>query len=186
MEVEILHPRQPKKIAPKKNFAEAEVSKLMSSLFVCLVCLLVCTTVSAFSPSAFGGVRSVSKRSSLQMIEIELNGATYAGMFFTMLVPSLAFVKFVGDAADGSREDLSDETRERFKRTMMEQPGQNLSLPTNEEESLKKAIAKAYMQDKDVDVAVLEEKLRKRAQWRKEMMAQQKAGMADLEDEDGW
>ena len=42
------------------------------------------------------------------------------------------------------------------------------------------------MQDKDVDVAVLEEKLRKRATWRKEMMAQQKAGAADIEDEDGW
>ena len=120
------------------------------------------------------------------MMELELNSATYVGIFAAMMIPSLALVKFVGDAADNSREDMSEETKARFKAAMMEQPGQNLSLPTNEEESLKKAIAKAYMQDKDVDVAVLEEKLRKRAQWRKEMIAQQKAGMADLEDEDGW
>ena len=50
---------------------------------------------------------------------------------------------------------------------------------------LKKQIAKAYMQDKDVDVAILEEKLKKRAQWRKEMMASAKAN-ADITDEDGW
>ena len=40
------------------------------------------------------------------------------------------------------------------------------------------------MQDKDVDVAVLEEKLKKRVQWRKEMQAQAQAVTA--EDEDGW
>jgi len=40
------------------------------------------------------------------------------------------------------------------------------------------------MQDKDVDVAVLEEKLRKRAQWRKELQAQ--ANAEGTEDEDGW
>lgn len=69
---------------------------------------------------------------------------------------------------------------------MMEQPGANFALPTSEEEALKKQIAKAYMQDKDVDVAVLEEKLRKRAQWRKEMMAQAKNTASSTEDEDGW
>lgn len=69
----------------------------------------------------------------------------------------------------------------------MEQPGANLSLPTSEEEAIKKQIAKAYIQDKDVDVAVLEEKLRKRAQWRKEMMAQAKANANSLsEDDEGW
>lgn len=71
---------------------------------------------------------------------------------------------------------------------MMEQPGSNFALPTSEEEALKKQIAKAYMQDRDVDVAVLEEKLRKRAEWRKEMMAQAKASQnnpSDPEDE-GW
>lgn len=69
----------------------------------------------------------------------------------------------------------------------MEQPGQNWSLPTNEEEALKKQIAKAYMQDKDVDVAILEEKLKQRAQWRKEMMQQAKAKAQEIvEDEDGW
>ena len=68
---------------------------------------------------------------------------------------------------------------------MMEQPGANLALPTSEEEALKRQIAKAYLQDKDVDVAVLEEKLRQRAQWRKEMLAQSKASSKPDED-DGW
>ena len=69
----------------------------------------------------------------------------------------------------------------------MEQPGANLALPTSEEEALKKAIAKAYMQDKDVDVAVLEQKLRQRAQWRKEIMAEQRGkAAATTEDEEGW
>lgn len=96
-------------------------------------------------------------------------------------------MKFVGDQADSSRDNLSGTTRERFKKAMMEQPGQNFALPTNEEEQLKRQIAKAYMQDKDVDVAVLEQKLRKRAEWRKEIMAQAKANAnAVSEDEDGW
>ncbi len=70
---------------------------------------------------------------------------------------------------------------------MMEQPGANFAIPTSEEEELKKQIAKAYMQDKDVDVAVLEEKLRKRAQWRKEVLAQRKmSSNVNTEDEDGW
>lgn len=103
---------------------------------------------------------------------------------FLMISPA---VKFIGDAADNSRDSVSDETRERFRRAMMEQPGQNFALPTSEEEALKKQIAKAYMQDKDVDVAVLEEKLRKRAQWRKEMMADARKEAQQLgEDEDGW
>ena len=67
---------------------------------------------------------------------------------------------------------------------MVETPGTNVGV-TSEEEALKKQIAKAYMQDKDVDVAVLEEKLRLRAQWRKEILAQQKE-LASSEDDDGW
>jgi len=126
--------------------------------------------------------------SLMTSVEMEMNSQTYAILAVVTLLPSLAFVKFVGDAADTSRDKLSDETKAQFKRSMMDQPGRNLALPTSEEEALKKAVAKAYMQDKDVDVAVLEEKLRKRAQWRKEVLAQQKAGAAivDLEDEDGW
>jgi hypothetical protein len=70
---------------------------------------------------------------------------------------------------------------------MMEQPGANFAIPSSEEEDLKRQIAKAYMQDKDVDVAVLEEKLRKRAQWRKEMLSQRKLGAnSNNVDEDGW
>ena len=125
------------------------------------------------------------KSAALQMIELEANTATYVGMFVLTIVPSLAFVKFVGDASDASRGSLSAETKQRFTKSMMEQPGANLSLPTNEEEALKKAIAKAYIQDKDVDVAVLEEKLRKRAQWRKEAMAASRGKVEEV-DEEGW
>ena len=54
------------------------------------------------------------------------------------------------------------------------------------EEILQKQIAEAYRQDKDVDVAVLEKKLKERAQWRKEMMEESKQLTSDYEDEDGW
>ncbi len=121
------------------------------------------------------------------MFEIEANAATYAAMFVATMVPSLAFVKFVADRADSSRGSISDETKERFVKAMMEQPGANFALPTSEEEALKKQIAKAYMQDKDVDVAVLEEKLRKRAQWRKEMIQQARSANEKVStDDDGW
>ena len=100
------------------------------------------------------------------------------------MVPSLAFVKFVGDQADQSKEKLSEKQKMLFKKRMMETPGTNVGV-TSEEEAIKKQIAKAYMQDKDVDVAVLEEKLRLRAQWRKEILAQQKE-LATSEDDDGW
>jgi hypothetical protein len=42
------------------------------------------------------------------------------------------------------------------------------------------------MQDKDVDIAVLEKKLQLRAQWRKEMMVKANTLSKDSEDEDGW
>ena len=158
---------------------------MASHILILVVFLVFVATMSAFSPSGmsrFG--RSSSK--SLQMFEVEMGPSVYAGLAVLTMIPSLAFVKFVGDAADSSRDNLSEETKAQFKRSMMDQPGANLALPTNEEEALKKAVAKAYVQDKDVDVAVLEEKLRKRALWRKEMMAQQKAGVDDIEDEDGW
>ena len=67
---------------------------------------------------------------------------------------------------------------------MMETKGINFAVPTSEEELIKKQIQKAYMQDKDVDVAVLEEKLRQRVQWRKELQANSKS--AQGVDEDGW
>jgi hypothetical protein len=111
---------------------------------------------------------------------------TYAGMALATIVPSVLFVKFVGESADNSRGSISDDAREKFKRKMMEQPNINLGSPTSEEDALKRQIAKAYMQDKDVDVAVLEEKLKKRAQWRKEMMAQAKIDSANMSNEDGW
>jgi hypothetical protein len=137
---------------------------------------------SAFKPSSSSGFCRAAR--SLKMIEIELNSATYAGIFVATLIPSLAFVKFVGDSADQSKENLSEKQKMMFKKGMMETPGTNVGLPSTEEELIKKQIAKAYMQDKDVDVAVLEEKLKQRAQWRKEILAQQTA-IAN-EDEDGW
>mmetsp|Transcript_27953 Transcript_27953/g.39711 ORF Transcript_27953/g.39711 Transcript_27953/m.39711 type:complete len:162 (-) Transcript_27953:240-725(-) len=152
-----------------------------------LVLLVLISTVSAYQ------VNCVKKNwrsgaSKLGMIELQADTATYIGMFVATMVPSLALVKFVGDQADKSRDSLSADTKERFKRAMMEQPGANFAIPSTEEEDLKKQIAKAYMQDKDVDVAVLEEKLKKRAQWRKEVLAQRKSASLNqnTEDEDGW
>lgn len=142
--------------------------------------LLLCLALYAVASSGFcfNGMLRV-KSNKLMMIDLELNTATYAAIAFSTIVPSIALVKFVGDQvcaeiemyvqilwltvelqADSSRGSLSDKTKEKFKRAMMEQPGANLALPTSEEEALKKAIAKAYMQDKDVDVAILEDKLR--------------------------
>ena len=123
------------------------------------------------------------------MIEIEANSVTYGAMFLLTTIPSMLFVKFIGESADSSRGSISENTKEKFKKAMMEQPGANWSLPTSEEEQLKKQIAKAYMQDKDVDVAILEEKLRKRAQWRKEMMQQARENTnspVSATDDDGW
>jgi len=128
-------------------------------------------------------------RRDLQMLfDGPLGTPEYGLLFAVTIVPSLAFVKFIGDASDSSRGSLSKDTQDKFRKSMMEQPGANLALPTSEEEALKKAIAKAYIQDKDVDVAVLEQKLRVRAKWRKEMMAEQRgqAAAASTEDEEGW
>jgi hypothetical protein len=159
---------------------------MMQVTFVAIVALVFIQTASAFNGGSRFSVNKFQKKSTLKMIEFEANSATYAAMFVATMVPSLLLVKFIGDAADNSRDNISDETKEKFKKAMMEQPGSNFALPTSEEEALKKQIAKAYMQDKDVDVAVLEEKLRKRAQWRKEMMQQAKANVGNVEDEDGW
>ena len=60
----------------------------------------------------------------------------------------------------------------------------DFNTPTQEEEQLKKMIKKAYLEDKDVDVAVLEKKLRQRIAWRKEVMASGES--TNDEDEDGW
>merc|ERR1712023_321122 len=75
---------------------------------------------------------------------------------------------------DSSRSQMTENQKEKFQRAMMDVGTGQLNTPTDEEEQLKKAIAKAYMEDKDVDVAVLEEKLRQRIAWRKEVMAQAK------------
>ena len=124
---------------------------------------------------------------SLNAIEAATDTSTYLAIFAATLIPSLLLVKFVGDSADGSRGKLSEKTQNAFKKKMMQQPNINLTLPTSEEEQLKEQIAKAYIQDKDVDVAVLEEKLRQRIKWRKELNLQKsKSGsIVDIEDE-GW
>ena len=116
---------------------------------------------------------------------MELGTTEYAAIFAATIIPSFAFVKFVGDQADTSRATMSVNQKAKFKKAMMETPGINLALPTSEEEILKQQIQKAYMQDKDVDVAVLEEKLKQRIQWRKEMQAQKNKG-GETEDDDGW
>ncbi len=61
----------------------------------------------------------------------------------------------------------------------------DFNSPTQEEEQLKRMIQKAYLEDKDVDVAVLEEKLRQRIAWRKEVIASKNADVGGV-DEDGW
>jgi hypothetical protein len=103
------------------------------------------------------------------------------------MIPSLLFVKFVGDAADSSKESITDEQKAEFKAKMMDTNRGFVSfgVPSTEEEMLQKAIQNAYRQDKDVDVAVLEQKLKQRAEWRKEMMADAKMAAEDV-DEDGW
>ena len=131
-------------------------------------------------------IQRKSNKGTLKMIDFEPDAMTYAGIFALTIIPSMAFIKFIGDSADSSRGSISEKTKERFVKSMMEQPGANFANPTSEEEALKKQIAKAYMQDKDVDVAVLEEKLRKRAQWRKEMMQQAKSDANAATDDDGW
>jgi len=161
----------------------------MKSGVVVALFLAMCGLTESFLATRVSWRQQSSRQSGqMQMLfDGPLGTPEYGVLFLATVVPSLAFVKFVGDASDRSRGTLSSETQEKFRRSMMEQPGANLALPTSEEEALKKAIANAYRQDKDVDVAVLEEKLRKRAQWRKEMMAEQKKGSQAVSvDEDGW
>jgi hypothetical protein len=119
---------------------------------------------------------------------VELGPPVYAALAAVTVIPSFLFVAFVGKAADSSRDTISDEQKATFKKRMMDTNRGivNLGVPSSEEEVLQKAIAKAYMQDKDVDVAVLEQKLRQRQEWRKEMMAAQLKENETLEDEDGW
>ena len=167
---------------------------LMSSLASCMAFSLKLNRLSHSNHLTRSIKSHGSPKSALKMVDIDVGGmldgspSTYVGLFLVTLVPSLAIVKFIGDSADDSRGNLSDKTKKDFKRRMMQQPNLNLSIPTTEEEELKKQIAKAYMQDKDVDVAVLEEKLRKRAQWRKELMMEKRAESQSLssDDDDGW
>jgi hypothetical protein len=161
----------------------------MRAIYLVVACLTVYCAVAFQSRirSPFAQRMNNKSTTSKNMIEIEANSYTYGAMFLATMIPSMALVKFVGDQADTSRGSLSEKTKNKFVKQMLEQPGRNLQLPTSEEEALKKQVAKAYMQDKDVDVAILEEKLRLRAQWRKEMIEKQKqdASIA-LTDEDGW
>jgi hypothetical protein len=160
----------------------------MQNLFIAVALLLSLSFVTSFSlqKPTIKANRICRTDTSKMMIELQANAATYTAMFVITIIPSLAFVKFIGDQADVSRDSLSKDTQLKFKKSMMEQPGQKLGVPSTEEESLKKQIAKAYMQDKDVDIAVLEKKLQLRATWRKEMMIKAKTMSEDDADEDGW
>lgn len=162
-------------------------------LFLLVAVLLSLGSAFQFNSRLNSARRSVGKtvtrsKTDLRMLDdvgIDQN-VLYGGMLFATLVPSILFVQFVGKAADTSRGTLSEDAEKRFKKKLM-QTTPNLSLPSSEEDELKRMIAKAYQQDKDVDVAVLEKKLRERATWRKEMMAQRASqAQAALEDEDGW
>jgi hypothetical protein len=151
-----------------------------------LICLLLLGICSAFVPGRRIISQTSTRKRNLNMMEIELNSATYAGIAVVTLIPSLLFVKFVGDAADNSKDNITEEQKASFKARMMDTNRGFVSfgVPSTEEELLQDKIRQAYMQDKDVDVAVLEEKLRQRVQWRKEMAAEAKT-LAE-EDEDGW
>ena len=152
---------------------------------VLLVYILIISTLSlvtSFNRIHFSKIR---KSTSIKIFEgTELGTPEYIAIFAMTMIPSLAFVKFVGDQADTSRDSMSENQKTKFTKTMMETKGINFAVPTSEEELIKKQIQKAYMQDKDVDVAVLEEKLRQRVQWRKELQANSKS--AQGVDEDGW
>ena len=45
------------------------------------------------------------------MLDLESDTVTYAAMFALTMIPSLAFVKFVGDQADKSRGNISEEVQ---------------------------------------------------------------------------
>ena len=49
-------------------------------------------------------------------------------------------MKFIGDQADNSRGSISEETKEKFKKAMMEQPGANFAIPSTDEEDIKKQV----------------------------------------------
>jgi hypothetical protein len=79
---------------------------------------------------------------------------------------------------------MTENQKAKFQKAMLDVGVADFGNPTAEEEQLKRLIQKAYLEDKDVDVAVLEEKLRQRIAWRKEIMANQ--SVAGGVDEDGW
>ena len=72
-----------------------------------LLLLAITLFVSAFRHVPINVNKYKSK--ALNMIELEANTATYVGMFVATMLPSLAFVKFIGDQADKSRSNISDE-----------------------------------------------------------------------------
>ena len=89
----------------------------MSSLLVILLIAFV-ANIKAFNPILTSSKGRYASH-SLKMIDFELNSATYAGIFVATMVPSLIFVKFIGDQADSSRGNLSLKTKEKFKRAMV-------------------------------------------------------------------
>ena len=90
--------------------------------FCAIFITLILAAAEGFRSNAFNN-KAISKRqnSQLKMIEIEANSYTYAAMFLVTIIPSIAFVKFVGDQADSSRGNLSEKTKEKFVKQMMEQ-----------------------------------------------------------------
>eukprot|EP01039_Chlorochromonas_danica_P008511 gene8511-9383_t len=176
----------------------------LSALCILLCALCFWQTAESFSLSALSSrrchrlalPRSRPSR-SLQMIDFDFSnvnaqsGIGYYGIFFATMLPSMLIIKFVGDRADASRTKMSSESKERFKKELLSSSADENKL-TKEEEGIKKQLEKAIMQGKDVEAAVLEEKLRQRVKWRKEVAAQRSAAIAgsgkddkNAVDEDG-
>ena len=88
--------------------------------FCAIFITLILAVAEGFRSSSFNN-KAISKRqnSQLKMIEIEANSYTYAAMFLVTIIPSIVFVKFVGDQADSSRGNLSEKTKEKFVKQMM-------------------------------------------------------------------
>ena len=84
--------------------------------FACfLIFLNLCFAfVSSFQVSRWKCSSKFSSRkdtTSLKMLDLESDTVTYAAMFALTMIPSLAFVKFVGDQADKSRGNISEEVQ---------------------------------------------------------------------------
>ena len=52
-------------------------------------------------------------------VGVELGTTEYAAIFALTIIPSLAFVKFVGDQADTSRSSMTENQKAKFQKVSM-------------------------------------------------------------------